>query len=60
MDWNRVKLLAAVLLINIIFPVFAAEHHATSASPIGYWKTIDDVTGKPKSIVQIWQADNQV
>jgi len=24
-------------------------------SPIGYWKTIDDITGKPKSIVQVWQ-----
>ena len=26
---------------------------AVPTSPVGYWKTIDDVTGKPKSIVQI-------
>lgn len=30
-----------------------------SDSPIGYWKTIDDVTGKPKAIVKISQTTNQ-
>ena len=29
------------------------------SSPVGYWKTIDDVTGKPKSIIQIWRAEDQ-
>ena len=29
-----------------------------SDSPVGRWTTIDDSTGKPKSIVQIEQADN--
>ena len=30
-------------------------------SPVGYWKTIDDVTRKPKSIVQIWKTpDNKL
>ena len=28
-------------------------------SPVGYWKTIDDVTGKPKSIIQIWRTEDQ-
>lgn len=28
-----------------------------AASPIGYWKTIDDATGKPKSILKIAQTD---
>lgn len=27
-------------------------------SPIGFWKTIDDASGQPKSIVQIWDANN--
>lgn len=35
--------------------IYAANPMPT---PIGYWKTIDDVTGKPKSIVHIWRADN--
>lgn len=30
------------------------------ASPIGYWKTIDDVTGKPKSILHIYQSGNAI
>ena len=25
-------------------------------SPVGYWKTIDDVTGQTKSIIQIQEA----
>ncbi|MCD0259383.1 DUF2147 domain-containing protein [Xanthomonas melonis] len=29
-----------------------------SDSPVGRWKTIDDETGKPKSVVQIEQAAN--
>jgi uncharacterized protein (DUF2147 family) len=31
-----------------------------SDSPVGRWTTIDDSTGKPKSIVQIEQAGNGV
>lgn len=30
------------------------------SSPVGYWKTIDDVTGKPKSIIQVWKTPDQV
>ena len=26
-------------------------------SPVGYWKTIDDDSGHPKSVVQLWQND---
>lgn len=32
---------------------------ANNNSPIGYWKTIDDVSGQPKSILQIWLSPNQ-
>lgn len=31
---------------------------ADNTSPVGYWKTIDDVTGKPKAILHI-QLSNQ-
>ncbi|MHB1948332.1 MAG: DUF2147 domain-containing protein [Gammaproteobacteria bacterium] len=31
--------------------------HASDRNiPVGYWETIDDVTGKPKSILEIWEA----
>lgn len=42
---------ASFLLLSLV-------HAATANSPVGYWKTIDDVTGKPKSILQITQASN--
>ncbi len=29
-------------------------------SPVGKWKTIDDATGKPKSIVRIWEKDGEM
>lgn len=32
---------------------------AATDSPIGYWKTIDDVTGKPKAIIQITETQDQ-
>ncbi len=30
------------------------------ASPVGRWKTIDDSSGKPRSIVQIWERNGTV
>jgi uncharacterized protein (DUF2147 family) len=36
----------------------AVSAFAGDVSPLGYWKTIDDVTNKPKSIIQIWEGDN--
>ncbi len=48
-------------LICLILASTAATfgYASDSATPVGYWKTIDDVSGKPKSIIQIWQsADN--
>ena len=31
---------------------------AAEPSPVGYWKTVDDVTGKAKSIIQITESSN--
>jgi uncharacterized protein (DUF2147 family) len=39
---------AAVVLSSSALPSFAAD-----MSPVGRWQTIDDATGKPKSIVEI-------
>ncbi len=51
-----IKLLLSALSISAFtLTGFAAEDN----SPVGYWKTIDDTTGKPKSIIQIWRSSNQ-
>jgi uncharacterized protein (DUF2147 family) len=41
----------AILAITIMVASLMA--HAETNSPVGYWKTIDDVTGKPKAILHI-------
>ncbi len=40
----------------VVEPISAME----AASPLGYWKTIDDKTKKPKAIVQITQEGDQL
>ena len=38
--------------------VFFQSTYAQALSPVGIWKTIDDVTGAPKAIVKISQTDD--
>lgn len=47
------------ILSSVVFGTAYAIENANE-SPIGYWKTIDDTTGKPKSIVQIWKTQDNV
>ncbi|HSW69743.1 MAG TPA: DUF2147 domain-containing protein [Gammaproteobacteria bacterium] len=57
---NLFKVLVSIFLISLSTTIFAAENITSTDSPIGYWKTIDDITGKPKSIVQIWRDQNHL
>jgi len=45
-------------VLFIVFNAFAFSAYA--ASPIGLWKTIDDVTGKPKGIVRIYGSTSDL
>lgn len=51
-------------IITIALAVLAAWctniYAAANNSPVGYWKTIDDVTGKPKAIIQITEQSNEL
>lgn len=47
----RIKLLALVLAM---LPLAASAQN----SPVGRWKTIDDETGKPMSITEVYVAKN--
>ncbi|RZI41864.1 DUF2147 domain-containing protein [Herbaspirillum sp. HC18] len=38
----------------------AAAAWAQDSSPIGVWKTIDDATGKPKSLVRISESNGEL
>ncbi len=50
--------LLGTILLSLSTAVFAATPPTTS--PVGYWKTIDDITGKPKSIVQVWRNPDSI
>lgn len=44
---------ASLLTANFLF----AANATSQLSPVGLWQTIDDVTGKPKGIVQISETN---
>lgn len=43
-----------LLIITVFNCAYANEN-----SPVGFWKTLDDKTGQPKAIIQIWQAEDK-
>ncbi|MBX3708889.1 MAG: DUF2147 domain-containing protein [Gammaproteobacteria bacterium] len=45
------------MCILFFLPLHAVAGYDATRTPIGYWKTIDDVTGKPKSILHIYQSE---
>jgi uncharacterized protein (DUF2147 family) len=52
---TRLFILFSLFLMHSIL---SAAPFMPAQTPVGYWKTIDDVTGKPKSILKIEQAEN--
>jgi len=46
----------------LLFPALLAAGavRADDATPVGKWRTIDDKSGKPKSIVEIWEEDGKL
>ena len=50
--------LTKILLTSLLLAVLPLSAFAQEASPLGKWKTIDDETGKAKSIVEITRAND--
>jgi uncharacterized protein (DUF2147 family) len=48
-------ILAVLVLCAAVGAPNLRADDAAKASPVGRWKTVDDVTGKVKSIVTIWE-----
>ena len=53
--FNKKKMRIALF---VSLPLLLASAFAAAQSPVGRWKTIDDETGRVKSIVEITQAAN--
>jgi uncharacterized protein (DUF2147 family) len=62
----RLKWMVCIVFTALFSSVLVSEAAVTDAqaaattSPIGRWKTIDDVTGKAKSIVMIWEENGKL
>ncbi|KAB8172440.1 DUF2147 domain-containing protein [Lysobacter maris] len=56
----RTKLLAPLTALLLAAPLAAASFaglaQTAPSSPVGNWTTIDDKTGRPKSVVEIYEA----
>ena len=47
----------AILILPTLLLLAASSGHAQSTpSAVGRWKTVDDATGKPKSVVEVYIA----
>jgi uncharacterized protein (DUF2147 family) len=46
-----------LLAFKLLAPLSAIAQSAPSASPIGLWETIDDKTGKPTAVVEIFEKE---
>lgn len=51
------KLSASILVGTLLL---ASGAIAQTAGPVGLWKTIDDASGKPKSLVRISEANGEL
>ncbi|MCU0664179.1 MAG: DUF2147 domain-containing protein [Myxococcota bacterium] len=58
------KLLPVALAVSAILvfssQVLAQDKKEDGLSPVGVWRSVDDATGKPKSLVQIWEQGNKL
>lgn len=54
---SRVALVALACSLSSLAPEVAL---AEGATPIGRWRTIDDATKKPRSIIRIWEEQGRL
>ncbi len=53
-----IKMIRFIVVCLAFF--FLHTAYAATNSPEGYWRTIDDQTGKARSVMKIWVAPNHV
>jgi len=51
------RIMKQFIKVFLVASLFTSSY-AAEKTPVGYWKTIDDHTGRTKSIIQIYHADN--
>lgn len=63
----RARLLRLALNSAVVVSILALAYcrpgsaqSPNSSTPVGRWKTVDDVTGKINSVVRIWEVDGKL
>lgn len=51
---------AGVLALTVAAALFSAHAWADDTSPVGLWKNIDDVSGKPKALIRITESNGML
>lgn len=46
--------------LALVAALMSATSFADDASPVGLWKNIDDVSGKPRALIRITEADGSL
>lgn len=60
MKYRTTLSIASAILLSVAIPFASLAQNATSGpSPTGLWKTIDDETGKPKSLLRISENNGE-
>ena len=57
------SLILSALFGSLFAPGGRAENDtqaSSASSPVGRWRTVDDVTGKVKSVVMIWEENSKL
>jgi hypothetical protein len=54
------SVLASVVTVHAGTPTVGAVEARDVSSPVGIWKTVDDKTGKARSLVRIYEKDGKL
>jgi uncharacterized protein (DUF2147 family) len=49
-----------ILALSLLFTFFVFSAFAQRSNPVGKWKTVDDNTGKVKSVVEIYEQGGKL
>jgi len=47
------------MLFGLAVPILYASDPGPGLSPVGRWRTVDEKTGQPRSIVRIWEENGR-
>lgn len=60
MTHTKMKRFLQTSFLATLFLAFGATSALAQSSPVGTWRTIDDNTGEPRSVVEIYEENGQL